>query len=140
MGMGRIAEQERNVEHADLGQGVGQRRAGDESEIDGAELDALEHFHLAAERRVGELLDGEPAAGALRQLLGERGGAGAELRFLRQDVTDLQSTRLGLSRRGREGRGCPQGKRERKRRPAGGKKHGIFLEHEFARHRSLLCD
>src|ERR1700675_3570376 len=91
-----VAEQERDVEYADIGYEIRKWSSGDESQVDRTQFHSLEHLNLATQGRVRILLNLVATVSTLRNLIGEDGSAGAKLRMCRQDIAKLQ--RLGSLR------------------------------------------
>ena len=116
MGVRGAAEQERDVEHVGIREGGGQPGTGDESQIDAAKLHGFDDLHLAAKRRVGELLDADAATGGLGDRVGHGGGTGAELGILREQVSHPEGARSirgsGEVRRGQAGGGGSAGEKQ----------------------------
>src|ERR1700761_1349377 len=90
VGVAQVAEQEWNVEYADIREEIRQRSPGNECQIDRSQLHGLEHFDFATQGRIRILIDAIPAIGALGDLGSEHVGSGAELRIPRKDVAKLQ--------------------------------------------------
>jgi hypothetical protein len=99
MGVGCVIEQKRDIENAAGRHGSGQRSTGDHRQVDGTELDRLEHLNLAAERGVGELLDLDPAGGGAVDILGHGPSGGAKLAVGGEEIAHAQAA--GLARGGR---------------------------------------
>src|SRR5580692_9148587 len=100
-----VPEKERDVKYAEFRNDVGERRIGDQCDIDLAALDGLDHLDLAAEFAVRKLLDAKLVAGPFLDLFGEGLCAGAELRVLRQEISDSENLLcLGANRRNQEQR------------------------------------
>ena len=75
----RVPDQKRDAENADFRHEVGHRCAGDEGNVDGAELHRLHHLDLATQRGVGILVDSVAPLRPLLDFRGEHVGAGAKL-------------------------------------------------------------
>ena len=122
-GVGEVAHQEGDVEHAGLRHEV-QRGAGrQDGEVDGAELQALDDFALAAERAARELLHLEAAAGAGFERLREGLAARAVVRAGRQRIGHLQRG-LGGGR-GREGEAGSREGGEQRGEPGFAHRYGL---------------
>ena len=101
-----VTEQERDVEDLHLGYEIADHRGGRHGDVDRADLEALEHLALAAQRAPGMQPDLEAAIAALLDVVGERLRADALGRGRSSDVAEVEHLRRRLREAdGRSGRG-----------------------------------